>query len=115
VIPIGANASTTANSEVPELRRTSIYNPENKTALYYTSDNALDIVNRYQILVYDEIDYSRTAAGTTKTYYLGDYNQISGITITQDGTITIEQTHDSFTASKLIKWISNITYDTTAG
>lgn len=115
VIPIGANASTTTNSEVQELRRTSIYNPENKTALYYTSDSALDIVNRYQILVYDEIDYSSTAAGTTKTYYLGDYNQISGITITQDGTITIEQTHDSFTASKLIKWISNITYDTTAG
>jgi len=53
-----------------------------------------DIANHRQILVYDYYHYDEKENGDMKTYYVGDYNKISNITVSATGMITIEYTHD---------------------
>jgi len=53
-----------------------------------------DIINYRQVLVYDMYNYDESAAGTYKTYYVGDYNKISNITVSAEGLVTITYTHD---------------------
>ena len=53
-----------------------------------------DIANNRQVLVYDYYIYDNKEIGEVKTYYVGDYNKISNITVSATGLITIEYTHD---------------------
>ena len=53
-----------------------------------------DIANHRQVLVYDYYIYDNKEVGEVKTYYVGDYNKISNITVSATGLVTIEYTHD---------------------
>lgn len=53
-----------------------------------------DITNHRQVLVYDYYIYDNKEVGEVKTYYVGDYNKISNITVSATGLVTIEYTHD---------------------
>ena len=53
-----------------------------------------DITNNRQVLVYDYYHYDEKENGGMKTYYVGDYNKISNITVSATGLVTIEYTHD---------------------
>ena len=69
-----------------------------------------DISNGREVLVYNYYDYSASENPTPKQIYLGDYNMISSINLADDGTLTIDYTHDdTITYNKKIKWINSIT------
>ena len=53
-----------------------------------------DIANSREVLVYDYYIYDNKQAGEYLTYYVGDYNKISNITVSATGLVTIEYTHD---------------------
>lgn len=53
-----------------------------------------DIENQREVVVYDHYDYSTRKEGIRKTYYLGQYNMIEDITISEKGLITIKYTYD---------------------
>ena len=53
-----------------------------------------DIANNRQVLVYDFYTYNNKENGEVITYYVGDFNKISNITVSATGLITIEYTHD---------------------
>lgn len=65
----------------------------NNTIQSYTGQ-ADDIANNRQVLVYDYYHYDEKENGDMKTYYVGDYNKISNITVSATGLVTIEYTHD---------------------
>ena len=55
-------------------------------------------------MVYNYYDYSASENPTPKQIYLGDYNMISSINLADDGTLTIDYTHDdTITYTKKIK------------
>ncbi len=69
-----------------------------------------DVSNGREVLVYNYYDYSASENPTPKQIYLGDYNMISSINLADDGTLTIDYTHDdTITYNKKIKWINSIT------
>lgn len=71
-----------------------------------------DVNGARQILVYDYYKYDQKKNPAKITYFVGDYNQISDITLQEDGTLIIAYTHDSTdTYSKWIKWIKSITFN----
>jgi hypothetical protein len=75
-----------------------------------------DIDNKRKVLVYDYYHYDKLESGEPVTMYLGDYNMITGITLDNDGTFTIEYSHnDTITYPKLVKWITSITLNGTTG
>ena len=53
-----------------------------------------DIANNRQVLVYDYYHYDEKENGDMKTYYIGDYNKISNVTVSATGLVTIGYTHD---------------------
>lgn len=75
-----------------------------------------DISNGREVLVYNYYDYSASDNPTPKQIYLGDYNMISSINLADDGTLTIDYTHDdTVTYTKKIKWIDNVTLNPNTG
>lgn len=71
-----------------------------------------DVANNRQVLVYDYYCYDAQANGEPKTLYLGNYNMIKGIILADDGTFTIEYTHDStVTYKNKIKWITAVSLE----
>ena len=68
-----------------------------------------DINNNREVLVYEYYNYETLKSGNPKKIYLGDYNNIDNISMSQDGTITIEYSHDNDKIfNKTIKWIDDI-------
>lgn len=68
-----------------------------------------DINNNRKVLVYDYYHYDRNENGEPVSIYLGDYNMITGITIDENGTITVDYSHnDSLVYEKLFQWIKKI-------
>lgn len=62
-----------------------------------------------EILVYDYYNYDKKESGDPKTLYLGDYNMIEGISMSNDGAITVQYTHNNdVTFSEKVKWINSI-------
>ena len=62
-----------------------------------------------EILVYDYYNYDKKESGDPKTLYLGDYNMIEGISMSNDGAITVQYTHNNdVTFSEKVKWIDSI-------
>ena len=75
-----------------------------------------DINNNRKILVYDYYNYDSKQDGDPKTFYLGDYNMIEDISMSDDGTITIQYAHDGNVAfSKKLKWINSVNLNTSTG
>lgn len=68
-----------------------------------------DINNNREVLVYEYYNYETLKSGNPKKIYLGDYNNIDNISMSQNGTITIEYSHDNDKIfNKIIKWIDDI-------
>ena len=75
-----------------------------------------DISNGREVLVYNYYDYGASDSPTPKQIYLGDYNMISSINLANDGTLTIDYTHnDTVTYTKKIKWIDSVTLNPNTG
>ena len=75
-----------------------------------------DINNHRKVLVYDYYCYDAKENGEPKTLYLGDFNMIDTIDLADDGTFTINYTHDNtVTYTKKIKWITSTTLNNTTG
>lgn len=69
-----------------------------------------------EVLVYDYYHYDKNANGEPATLYLGDYNMIKNIDLNEEGTISIEYTHNNDDIyTKLVKWIKKITLDKNNG
>lgn len=95
-----------------------------------------DVTNKRQILVADFYVFDKyftskgipsTTAGQTTyasntnyaTVYIGDFNQISNITVDDEGTLTVYTTHDNPSGTskweKKINWIKSIDLNTSTG
>ena len=71
-----------------------------------------DIDNQRKIIVFDYVCYDRIPEGEWHTIYLEDFNKIDGITVADDGTITLDYSHDDTVIySKLIHWIDDMQFD----
>ena len=69
-----------------------------------------DIQKQREILVYDYYKYDNEENGEPVSIYLGDYNMIDDIIISDDGTFTLNYSHDdNYTRERLFKWIKSIT------
>ena len=70
-----------------------------------------DIDNSRKIFVFDYVCYDRKAEGEWHTIYAGDYNVFKNVTVAEDGTITMDFTHnDTITYPKLIHWINTMNF-----
>lgn len=70
-----------------------------------------DIDNSRKIFVFDYVCYDRKAEGEWHTIYAGDYNVFKHVTVAEDGTITMDFTHnDTITYPKLIHWINTMNF-----
>ena len=68
-----------------------------------------DINNEREILVYDFIKYDNKEEGELVSIYLGDYNMIDDIIISDEGTIKLNYSHDNdYVREKLFKWIKSV-------
>ena len=82
----------------------------------HTDQKADDVAYKRKVLVYKYYHYDKDPNGEPVTLYLGDYNMISNITVGDDGTITIDYTHeDTKVYDRLLKWIKSITLDKETG
>ena len=75
-----------------------------------------DVNSNRQVLIYDYYDYTNNQNGAPKKLYLGDYNMIDDISIAEDGTITIDYTHDNNAVwNKKLKWIKSVSLNENTG
>ena len=80
-----------------------------------TEEMAEDIRNDAEILVYDYYVYNDSQGNPIdtpqkKTFYIGDYNIIKSINVSQNGTLTVAYTHNvDQHFDNMIKWIENVT------
>lgn len=81
-----------------------------------TSGIDKDATKPREVLVYDYYHYDKNANGEPVSLFLGDYNMIDDIALDDEGTIVIQYTHDDTdTYTKLLKWIKQVTLDSTNG
>ena len=67
-----------------------------------------DITNARKILVYDFYYFDNQLNPNPVLVYLGDFNKIDNIALADDGTLTIDYSHDDNTIfSRKIKWITD--------
>lgn len=75
-----------------------------------------DINHGRMILAYDYYNYDDYQNGTPVRLYLGDYNMIDNVSIDDEGTITIDYSHDDDSVwTKKIKWVKSVTLNTESG
>jgi len=75
-----------------------------------------DINNGRMILAYDYYNYDTYQNGEPVRMYLGDYNMIDNVTIDDEGTITIDYSHDDDSVlTKKIKWVKSVVLNTKTG
>lgn len=75
-----------------------------------------DIAGGKQIIVFDYYVYDKMLNPSPIMIYLGDFNIITDIKIADDGTLTIEYTHDDNSVfTKKIRWIDNVALTTGNG
>lgn len=69
-----------------------------------------------EVLKYEFRNYDAKPEGETQTIELGDYNMIDSITIDDNGTITIDYSHDDNSVwEQLLTWITGIQLNTDNG
>ena len=77
---------------------------------------AEDIAAGRKILVFDMYYYDNQINPDPITIYVGDFNKIDSITLADDGTLTIDYSHDDNTVfSRKIKWITATTLSPDTG
>lgn len=75
-----------------------------------------DIASGRKILVYDMYYYDNQINPDPITIYLGDFNTIDNITVADDGTLTIDYSHDDNTVyQRKIKWVNEATLSPDSG
>ena len=75
-----------------------------------------DINNGRMILAYDYYNYDDYQNGAPVRLYLGDYNMIDNVSIDDEGTITIDYSHDDDSVwTKKIKWVKSVSLNTETG
>ena len=75
-----------------------------------------DVNHGRKILTYDYYKYDTYQNGEPVRMYLGDYNMIDNVTIDDEGTITIDYSHDDDSVlTKKIKWVKSVTLNTKTG
>ena len=75
-----------------------------------------DINHGRAILAYDYYNYDDYQDGAPVRLYLGDYNMIDNVSIDDEGTITIDYSHDDDSVwTKKIKWVKSVTLNTETG
>lgn len=69
-----------------------------------------------KILVFDYYIFDNEMQGEHQMVYLGDYNMIKDVILDNDGTVTVEYTHDDDRIfEKKIRWITNVVLTTGNG
>ena len=69
-----------------------------------------DVAQGRTILVFDMYYYDNQINPDPITIYVGDFNKIDNITLADDGTLTIDYSHDNNTVfSRKIRWITSTT------
>ena len=69
-----------------------------------------------KILVYDYYHFDKEAEGEPVSIYLGDYNEITNVDLADDGTLTIDYTHeDEDVWVKAFKWIKSVSLNVENG
>lgn len=126
-LPKGIKGDTLRNLRViTPTAGDTIYDPANITIDGQTGEVTLgaagytgqqdDITNGRKILVYDLYWYDQELVPDPVMVYLGDFNKIDNITIADDGTVTIDYSHDDNTVfSRRIKWINSVTLSPDTG
>jgi hypothetical protein len=105
-IPQGIKGDTLKNFRIVEADDTINYQNSN---LDKKQD---DINNKRKVLVYDYYNYDEKEEGDATTFYLGDYNMIENVQLSENGIITISYTHDGKQElSQLLRWIKEISLD----
>lgn len=75
-----------------------------------------DITAQRQILVYDIYNYDKKLNPTPYMIYVGDFNNIEDIMVSDDGTLTISYTHNNNTVfTRKIKWVRDATLSSDTG
>lgn len=75
-----------------------------------------DIAANRKIVVFDYYVYDKVINPTPIMLYLGDFNIITGINVSDDGTLTVQYTHeDNSVFERKIKWITNVSLTTGNG
>ena len=75
-----------------------------------------DINHGRAILAYDYYNYDTYQSGAPVRLYLGDYNMIDNVSIDDEGTITIDYSHDDDSVwTKKIKWVKSVALNTKTG
>lgn len=75
-----------------------------------------DVNNSREVLVYDYYNYDVDPNPAPTTIFLGDYNMIDNITVTADGTLTIDYSHDDDSVfDRIFKWVDNISLNPNNG
>lgn len=75
-----------------------------------------DVNNSRKIIAYDYYNYDDYQNGNPKRFYLGDFNMIDNITINDEGTITIDYSHDNDSVwTKKFKWIKSVSLNDKTG
>ena len=69
-----------------------------------------------KIMVYDYYHFDKEAEGEPVSIYLGDYNEITNINLADNGTLTIDYSHnDEQVFDRVFKWIKSVQLDTETG
>lgn len=75
-----------------------------------------DITGRRKILVYDVYIFDRVRNPRPVMIYLGDYNMIESVNVSNDGTLTVGYTHDTDAVfARKIKWVDQVSLNPTTG
>lgn len=75
-----------------------------------------DINNNRAVIAYDYYNYDRFQNGNPVRLYLGDYNMIEDVSFDDEGTLTIQYTHDDDKIfNKQIKWVKSVALNTETG
>lgn len=75
-----------------------------------------DINHGRAILAYDYYNYDDYQNGAPVRLYLGDYNMIDNVSMDDEGTITIDYSHDDDSVwTKKIKWVKSVALNTQTG
>lgn len=93
-----------------------VYNEDRTELSIVPYSDEDDITNSRMIIVADYTNYDRVPKGDTGTIFLGDYNMIDEITFTDDGTLTIDYSHDNTDEyPEWITWLTGLTLDKETG
>lgn len=87
-----------------------LYTPTSAETILDADGASHSLAANKTVLVYDHINYDNKQAGEVSTLYLGEYDVIDDVNVSNDGTITItyKSNTPSTTLSKRIKWITSV-------